>query len=179
MDYSDPFNMQSKADTDGFKDKENVELILIEKTFCRKYMKELEERNAKEREKADALGVDFTPIPPTHKEGGLAYTFAVRTRSHDEDKKPFENVFKPEHKKYIEPNYVCFGKIEVPTPVQLLDGAIGKTKGIDITKRDKFGNPDVLEFLPSTFPKKDWKANKSANQYMDLQHVRNMVLQSL
>jgi hypothetical protein len=151
----------STQNTNWLQEGEVVKIMLLERVPIQRYKKDLDERNAKNKEKADSLGIDFKEEPYSWKENGIAWDFAVIFRSKDgmTPDIPVLNIDDP----MCDPQMKFTGRIEMPSLPKLLQhpNSTVVKGGVDKIRKDNY--PLIEYLLPAVFPAKDWTTGVTAD----------------
>ena len=157
----------SQYEYNGIKDGELVDVLLLESTYPRVYLDELEKRNNAEKEKCEALNTEFKAIEPSHKEAGILWKYAVvfRTGGFKDDEEPSEAVFKPvEDGQLQEPRYICYGQITLYPPALLYQKGWNFQQWGGSVKLSKSDKPYINEMLPNAMVSRNRETGVKANE---------------
>ena len=175
----------SSGPTNGLKEGEIVDCMLIGFDYTTGHKKEVDEYNKKGKEEAEALGDPFVERKYSFKEGGVAWKIAVLRRNiknYGDGKVDGEIVWKSEGESLVKPSYTATCTFQQLTPKQIL--SYKTATGILIGDMFQLGGgsqmikekPKVVKLLPSVKVSKDWGSGIEANavppgreeQYKDL-----------
>lgn len=153
-------------ESNGLKDGELVDVLLLEHTYPKVYLDELKKHNDTEKERCEALGANFVPKEPSCKEAGIVWKYAVIFRSGSftgEDDEPSEAVFKPTEEGLQEPRYICYGQVTLYTPEFLFNKGWNFQQLGGSVKANKSNKPYINEILPNAMVARDRDTGVKAN----------------
>jgi hypothetical protein len=135
---------------------ERVDVIILGYDYPADYLIALAEANKKSEEKANELGIDFSPKKPSFKESGISWHLAVLRRA-GMDAEPKEMVFKSGETSMIAPDYpaVCWFDVLAPSVHKtkkvgkngFLIGDMMREGGGDFIGRNK-NKPAIIDLFP-------------------------------
>jgi len=154
------FEQSEGGEGSRIKDGEFVDVIIIDKAYDTGYLNDLENRNALEQMKKEALGQSFTPEAPSAKEGGIAFDYAVLRRSTDGVN--WKYCFGKGE--LVEPSYVVYGRVNQPIPKTIEEKKIYPMIFVPTGDLDSKGLPVIKQIMPSVYEAAHWEKNNGRNE---------------
>lgn len=139
------------VDPNGLQEGELVRCMIYAKDYPKVYLNHLGEINQENQKNAEVLGIDFTPMLPNHKDGGILWRYAVIAR----DKNTGilnNNVLIPSDNGLFDiPSYPISGQIEQLSPSIIIDKDLKpKMRGFK-EGQCRNGLPSLINILPSPY----------------------------
>jgi len=140
---------------------EIVECILLKRDYITRFKKKIDEYNATEKAKSEAVDLPWSDQLPTFKDCGVSWEFAVISRSKDDADHIHKVLLRDENGEYLDPGYKFTGRIEMQPIDKMLESPLPGNKYRKIgTEKNRNGFPELVFELPESYPSALWEDGK-------------------